>query len=97
MVAGALVLVAALFLSAIVFSVLLVVGAIAGGWFWWKTRGLRRDLRERLAQMQQMQGGPARGAPASEPFARSPGAKAAPRADDVIEGDFVREKTPGSS
>jgi hypothetical protein len=90
-VAGSLVLVAALFVSAVVFSVLLVVGAVAGGWFWWKTRGLRREIRERLAQMQQMQSGQGPGASAGwEPSPRA--AEAARRADDIIDGDFVREK-----
>ena len=41
-VAGGMVLVAGLFVSAVVFSVLLVVGVVAGGWFWWKTRDLRK-------------------------------------------------------
>src|SRR5688500_18176425 len=90
-VAGSLVLVAALFVSAIVFSVLLVVGAVAGGWFWWKTRGLRREIRERLAQMQQMQSGQGPGVPAG--WAPSPRpAEARRRTDDIIDGDFVREK-----
>ncbi len=96
LVAGGLVLVAALFVSAIVFSVLLVAGAIAGGWFWWKTRGLRREIRERLAQMQQMQAGD--GAPAaSGPFGFATGADARTRpgeAGDVIDGDFIRESQP---
>lgn len=36
----------------------LAVGAIAWGWFMWKTRGLRRDLR---AQMDAAQRGESRG------------------------------------
>lgn len=78
--AGAVVLVAGLFVSAVLFSVLLVVGAVAGGWFWWKTRGLRKELGERMAQMQRMRdggqraGGTARGSPG-----------------DVLDGDFIRE------
>ena len=55
--AGGLVLIAGLFVSAVVFSVMLVVGLAAGGWLWWKTRHVRRDLRERLAEMQRMQAG----------------------------------------
>ena len=97
--AGGLVLVAALFVSAVVFSVLLVAGAIAGGWFWWKTRGLRRQIRERLAQMQQMQAGVAGGPQAAwGPFdagsvdpARARPARAS---GDVIDGDFIRESEP---
>ncbi len=55
--AGGLVLLAGLFVSAVVFSVMLVVGLAAGGWLWWKTRHLRRDLRERMQDMQRMQAG----------------------------------------
>ena len=84
-IAGGVVLVAALFVSAVVFSVLLVVGAVVGGWFWWKTRGLRRELRERLAQMQAGQA-----ARPGDPAGAGP-AQARP---DVIDGDFIREAEP---
>lgn len=43
-VAGAVGLVAAFALSIVLFAVLLVAGAAFGGWFWWKTRDLRRAL-----------------------------------------------------
>ncbi len=77
--AGGVVLLAGLFVSAVVFSVLLVVGVGVAGWFWWKTRGLRKQLRERMAQMQRAQSGAAAG-PAS-----------APSSGDVLDGDFIRE------
>lgn len=77
-VAAGVVLIAGLFVSAIVFSVLLVVGTVAGGWFWWKTRDLRKQVGERMAQMQRMQAA-RRGAAAPQPPA------------DVIDGDFIRE------
>ena len=102
LVAGGLVLVAALFVSAVVFSVLLVAGAIAGGWFWWKTRGLRREIRERLAQMRQMQSDAGTDAPgAAGPFGFPAGAAATrgqrgQGAGDVIDGDFIRESQPPS-
>jgi hypothetical protein len=77
-------LVAGLFVSAVVFSVLLVAGVVAGGWFWWKTRDLRRQLGERMAQMQQMQAGrQSRGAPADSSHPSHP--------SDVIDGDYIRE------
>jgi hypothetical protein len=93
-VAGGLVLIAALFVSAIVFSVLLVAGAIAGGWFWWKTRGLRREIRARLARMEQAQAGrsPADGAgwgPLDPRAGAGPAAKG-----EVIDGDFIRDAEP---
>ena len=78
-VAGGVVLVAGLFVSAVVFSVLLVVVVAAGGWFWWKTRDLRKQLRERMAQMQDMQTGG---------VAARRGTQAPP---DVLDGDFIRE------
>ena len=78
-VAGGVILVAGLFVSAVVFSVLLVVGVAAGGWFWWKTRELRRQLRERMAQVQRMQAARAPAGPAGEP------------AGEVLDGDFIRE------
>jgi len=81
LVAGGVVVVAALFVSAIVFSMLLVAGMLAGGWFWWKTRSLRKSLRERVARRQQE--------------ARSSGMADDP-AGQVLEGDFIRE-TDGRS
>lgn len=82
-VAGGVVLIAGLFVSAVVFSVLLVVGTVAGGWFWWKTRDLRKQLRERMAQMQRMRaGGP------SDGQAGGPAPQGSP---DVLDGDFIRE------
>ena len=41
----------ALMFSVVLFAVLLTVGAAAWAYFWWKTRDLRRQMRE--------QGGPA--------------------------------------
>jgi Flp pilus assembly protein TadB len=41
--------IATLMFSALVFAVLLVVGLGAAGWFWWRTRELRRVLREHEA------------------------------------------------
>jgi len=83
-VAGGMMLVAGLFVSAVVFSVLLVAGVVAGGWFWWKTRDLRKQLGERMAQMQQMQAGRhATGASADSSDPSDP--------SDVIDGDYIRE------
>lgn len=76
---GGMILVAGLFVSALVFSVLIAVGIVAGGWFWWKTRDLRRQLRERMAQMQRMDAGPPPGDPGRDPSGQ------------VLDGDFIRE------
>ena len=45
-VVGAVALVAAFALSIVVFVVALTGAAVIGGWLWWKTRTLRKDLRE---------------------------------------------------
>jgi Flp pilus assembly protein TadB len=44
---GAALLVAALMVSAVVFAIALVGALVIGGYVWWKTRALRRQLRER--------------------------------------------------
>jgi hypothetical protein len=77
LVAGGVIVVAALFVSAVVFSLMLVTGAVVGGLFWWKTRGVRKRLRERMAQ------GPGRQGPEG-PGSSDPSSR-------VLEGDFIRE------
>lgn len=84
LIAGGVLLVAGLFFSVLVFSVLLVLGVIAGGWFWWRTRGLRRDLREQVAQMR-------RDASARPAGSGGAGGRGASPPGDVLEGDFIRE------
>jgi hypothetical protein len=77
LVVGGVIVVTALFVSALVFSLLLVAGVTVGGIFWWKTRGVRKRLRERMAQMQR---------------AQAPGTRsAADDSSRVLEGDFIRE------
>ena len=44
---GAITLVVALLFSIVIFAVILVIVAIAIGYLWWKTRALRRQMRER--------------------------------------------------
>jgi hypothetical protein len=70
--------------GAVVFSVVLlavaaVAGVLVGGYLWWKTRSLRRQLRE------QAEAHPGAGS--------QPGGS--PRDGTVIEGDFVRERDTG--
>ncbi len=45
-VVGAAALVLAFVFSVVIFAVLAVLAVIAGGWLWWKTRQVRRELRE---------------------------------------------------
>ncbi len=81
-IAGLAVIGALLFLSVFMFAGLLVIGVLAGGWFWWRTRKLRRRLRESIdaAARDALQQAQARTAtnPASQ--------------GTVIEGDFIRAK-----
>lgn len=86
---GTIVAISALFVSVVAFGAVLVVGAVAGGWLWWKTRDVRRQLRGEMERMQQAM---ARGTPyePGSPLNRS-GAGKRPGAGDVIDGDFIRE------
>ena len=82
-VVGGVALAGALVFSAALFAVLLVVGAVVGGWMWWQTRALRQQLR---AQMEQMQQQAAHMPPGAGAFRRS-----APADGEIIDGDFIRE------
>ncbi len=90
MIAGGVILVAGLFFSVVVFSVLLAAGLVAGGWFWWKTRALRADLRRQMARMQQA----AQGASPGGGTQGAAGARPRPGAGEVLDGDFIRETDP---
>ena len=66
----------ALMFSAVVFVVLAVAGLALWGYFWWKTRALRRQMQEQMERMQQQGFEP--------PFPQ-------PAADEnVIDGEAVR-------
>jgi hypothetical protein len=70
----------ALLFSIVIVAALLAVGVVFAGYLWWRTRALRRQLREQLAAMQ------ARAAAASAAQA----AGSARDAGSVIEGEFAR-------
>ncbi|GAB4115331.1 MAG: hypothetical protein Fur0026_01030 [Sideroxydans sp.] len=76
-VATAVLAVAALMFSAVLLAVTLVIGALGFAYLWWKTRAVRRQLREmqELARNAQTQAGASRGG-AFE--------------GEVIEGEVVR-------
>jgi hypothetical protein len=81
-IAGVLVIIAALFLSVFVFAGLLAVGLIAGGWFWWRTRRLRRQFRDSIDA-------------ATREAVRQAAQRDNTSANlqgTVIEGDFIRAK-----
>lgn len=48
--AGAIGLVLAFMFSLVLVAILVGAGIVIGGWFWWKTRKLRQQLRERPPQ-----------------------------------------------
>jgi hypothetical protein len=84
---GTVVLAASLLVSAIVFAVLLVVAVVAGGYLWWRTRDLRRQVREQRAAAAEGR---------SPPGPSRPGRPGAPDTGDgpVIDGDYIREVDP---
>lgn len=75
-------LIAALFLSMFIVAGLAVVAAVAGAWFWWRTRRLRRELRAALdAAEKQMAARREQGS-----------AGQGPSRAEVIDGDYIRTK-----
>jgi hypothetical protein len=66
----------------------LVLGLGVWGWLWWKTRGLRKQMRAQMAQMQETMASPpgAAGVPRGQPRAPNDGM--------TIEGDFIHEAPP---
>lgn len=73
--AAALIAIVSLMFSIVVFAIALAIGAVVWGWLWWKTRELRKQMRQdplfREAARQAAQGTPGQG--------------------DVIEGVVIRE------
>jgi Flp pilus assembly protein TadB len=55
-VVGAAILVGAFMLSVVVLAVLAVAGAIGGAWLFWRTRALRKRVREQMQAREQAQG-----------------------------------------
>lgn len=94
MIAGGVILVAGLFFSVVVFSVLLAVGLVAGGWFWWKTRALRAGLRQQMAQMQQAAQDATKAGTASGMPGTAGRSGQRPSQGEVLDGDFIRETNP---
>lgn len=83
---GTVVLAASLLVSAVVFAVLLVVAVVAGGYLWWRTRDLRRRIREQRRAAAEGRGPGPQGWPGG-----AEGPRPGPGAGTVIEGDFIRE------
>ncbi|MFB0936771.1 MAG: hypothetical protein QMB52_13430 [Propionivibrio sp.] len=75
-VAGVIALGVALMFSAVIFVILAIAGLALWGYFWWKTRALRRQMQEQMEQM--------RSQGYESPFGQ------APADDNVIDGEAVR-------
>jgi hypothetical protein len=78
---GVLVLGAALLFSFVFFAVLAVVALLFGGYFWWKTRALRAEIRKQMQAQAEAQQSP--------PDFVSPGAQPT-GTGEIIEGEAVR-------
>lgn len=77
-VAASMVLLAGAFVfSLFLFVALAAVGVVLGGYVWWKTRELRKQMRAQMERMQEQMG--------QQMTPASSGA-------DVIEGEYVREE-----
>ncbi len=81
-VATAAFLVLILMFSVAIFAVLAVAGVVVGGWFWWKTRAMRREIK--IAEEAW------RGASKSPESPESPGNTADAASGVVIEGEVIR-------
>jgi hypothetical protein len=55
-VAAAAIVAGAFMLSVVVLAVLAVAGAVGGAWLWWRTRDLRKRVREQMQAREQAQG-----------------------------------------
>lgn len=86
---GVLLLIAGFFLSIFLLAAFAGIAVVAGGWFWWRTRRLRRQFDEAVRSAQQaaqQTGAGPRGDGVTD------GKSAAPAAGTVIEGDYIRRK-----
>jgi hypothetical protein len=76
---GAILIVSALALSLVFFAVLIVVGVLVGGYLWWKTRELRKQIRTQLES--------------TSPFHTDRG-KGETLEGEIIEGEIVGRGAP---
>ncbi|HEX5364231.1 MAG TPA: hypothetical protein VFW59_08160 [Gallionella sp.] len=74
----------ALMFSAVLLAVILIVGAIAGVYLWWKTRAIRKQFKQMQAQMQN----------ASSRSADTQAFRAEAFGGEIIEGEAVRVDQP---
>lgn len=95
---GIVALILTLTVSVFVFAFVLVVGVIAVGYFWWKTRAVRRQMRAMREQYARAAGGPFDGMPGGFPGGPGRaqgdvhgGPAGSSSGGRVIDGEAVRE------
>lgn len=71
----------ALTFSLVLFAVIATVGVVVGGWFWWKTRVFRKQMREAMEAARRE----------AEATGRAPSGDRARRESVIIEGEVIRE------
>ncbi len=76
-VVGVIVLIGAFMFSAVVFVAVAIVALAFWGWFWWKTRALRRQMQEQMHEQMR------------EPMRESP-FRSSEDESNVIDGEAVR-------
>jgi hypothetical protein len=74
----------AVMFSAVLLTVILIVGAIAGVWLWWKTREVRRQMRHMQETVQDFQ-------------TRNAAAEGEAFQGEVFEGEVIRVDRSDSS
>ncbi len=88
-------LVAAITFSLILLPIVLTVGAIGFGYLWFKTRGVRKQLKEQMQAMQaelaRQQGQMGGGASAGPGGAACSAGSRNGNEGEVIDGDFIKE------
>jgi hypothetical protein len=94
---GTVALVAGLFLSVFLLAAFAGIAVVAGAWFWWRTRKLRRQFNEAVRAAQQAPMSPPDDRVASGSASRSDAGSATGSATGrnsttVIEGDYIRRK-----
>lgn len=71
----------ALTFSLVVFAVVATIGVVVGGWFWWKTRAFRKQMREAMEAARRE----------AEAAGDGPPDRSAERDGVIIEGEVIRE------
>ncbi len=85
-------LILAFMFSLVALAVVAALGLVVGGWLWWRTRQLRREIKRAMDSQRQTDAGTTTNGPAYEPPASQR------RSATIIEGEAVRmpDETAGT-